>query len=71
MGSADIHLSYGYDKKKKTKKEKISPLYHTVMLAIVIVLYTTSVALIYLTTGSLHLLTIFLQFPLLPILLLW
>lgn len=22
MGSADIHLSYGYDKKKKTKKEK-------------------------------------------------
>ena len=40
------------------------PMYHTAVLAIVIMLYITSLVLIYLITESLYLLTTFLQFPL-------
>ena len=42
------------------------PVYHTALLTIVIILYIISVVLIYLTTGSLYLLTAFLQFLLSP-----
>ena len=39
------------------------PVYHTAVLPIVMMLYITSLVLIYLITGNLYLLTTFLQFP--------
>ena len=41
-------------------------MYHTAVLTVVIMLYTTSLVLTYLVTGSLYLLTTFLLFPLPP-----
>ena len=42
------------------------PIYHTVVLLIVITLYITALVLVYLITGSIYLLTTFFQFPLPP-----
>ena len=74
IGSANIyHLVY--NKKKRKKKEKNFlfvlrtlgiyslnnfPIYHSAVLTIIIMLYITSLLLIYLITGHLCLLTAFL-----------
>ena len=78
IGSANIHPHRNTIKRKEEKKENhfllamrtlgIYPLnnflvYLTALLALVIMLYITSLVLISLMTGSLYLLTTFLQIP--------